>query len=73
MLWGQREVIGYHTGSNSVALADQLVGNADYQQGGSAMYAAYGPCTVGRTSLGILSVAILGVMFFYVATRGRQL
>lgn len=64
----QNDVIGYHT--NTYALADQLVGNADYTNGAS--FAAVDSGGTGRISLGVLSVAILGVMFFYVATRGRQ-
>lgn len=66
----QNDVIGYHTGS--YAMADQLVGNADYEQGTGAAWRAYAANGTGRVSLGMLSVAILGVMFFYVATRGRQ-
>ena len=69
-MWGQKDVIGYHTGGN--VLADNLAGNSDYQQVGATMYSSYGSCAVGRASLGILSIAILGVMFFYVSTRGRQ-
>ena len=64
----QGDVIGYHTGS--FAMADQIIGNADYNNG--VPFGARFSDGTGRASLGMLSAAVLGVMFFYIATRGRQ-
>lgn len=62
------DVLAYHTGT--FGLADSIVSNADYFSG--APYGAVDGGGTGRASLGMLSVAILGLMFFYIATRGRQ-
>lgn len=58
----------------SPTMNDVIIGNDGYigsaQNPGNVM----GDCSdaIGRGGLGILGVAVLGVMVFYVATRGRQ-
>lgn len=63
-------VMAYQLGGGP-AYADQMVANHDYL--GGAGSGAADACSSGRASLGILGAAILAVMFFYVATRTRQL
>lgn len=64
----QSDVIAYQLGQNG--LTDQIIGNNDYLVG-SASYGA-APGADGRLSLGILSLAILGLMGFYVLTHKIQ-
>lgn len=67
-MWGQSEVLDFHMGAH---LNDQVLSDESYNNG--AGYAAVNSgAATGRASLTMLSVAIIGVMFFYVATRGRQ-
>lgn len=67
-MWGQSEVLDFHMGAK---LNDQIIDDSAYNNG--AGYAAVNSgASTGRASLTMLSVAIIGVMFFYVATRGRQ-
>lgn len=63
------DVLAYHTGT--YAMPDQIISNEGYVSGSG--YAGDDASGTGRVSLGMLSIAIIGVMFFYVATRGRQL
>lgn len=50
------------------------VGNADYLVGTPALSRGItsGDVGVGRTSLSMLAVAILGIMAFYAVTRSKQ-
>lgn len=67
-MWTQSDVLDFHTGVN---MNEQIIDNSDYYNG--AGYAAINSgAGTGRASLSMLSVAIIGVMFFYIATRSRQ-
>lgn len=51
-----------------------IASNADYVGGaGQSFSDELSRAATGRVGLGILSLAILGVMFLYVSTRSRQL
>jgi len=70
-MMNQSDIITYHTGG--YIAADQIVGNADYNNG-----VAYGTgngleASSGQLSLGMLSLALLGLMGYYALTRGRQM
>lgn len=60
-------VLAFHLGEYGPSIT---VDNDGYL-GGAGAGAVDAPAS-GRISLSMLSVAILGVMFFYIATRGNQ-
>ncbi len=59
------DVLDLHTGSYTMP---DIIGGADSVLSGASRVTV----GTGKASLGVLSLAIIGVMFFYVATRGRQ-
>lgn len=67
-MWDDKAVLSFQM--NTQAFTDQAISNHDYL-GGAGSSAVDAPSS-GRVSLGILSLAILGVMAFYVVTRARQ-
>ena len=65
----QSDIIAIQLGQSG-GLTDQIIGNNDYLAGTASYGAA--PGADGKLSLGILSIAILGLMGFYVLTHKVQ-
>ena len=61
------DVLGYYLGGP--AIVSDAMANNDYLNSGGASGAT---AACGRAGLSILSLGVLGVMFFYIATRSRQ-
>ncbi len=70
MAWSDGDVMRFHMGQ--AAVADQMTSDDDYGTGAPSIVGTVVSGIEGRIGLGILSVAILGVMFFYISTRSRQ-
>lgn len=61
-------------GTNNASLNDTIIGNDAYIASHTGGYGgAMDNCGTGRVGLSMLSVMILGVLVFYVGTKGRQL
>lgn len=65
----QDDIMAYHTGSYGAANA--VISEGPYMNGAAYAATDSGNAT-GKIGLSMVSVAILGLMFFYIATRGRQ-
>ena len=64
------DVMDFYTGKQ--LFADSALGNHDYLAGAANYIGTTGQNLSGQIGLSMLSLAILGIMFFYVATRSRQ-